>query len=302
MKSKYIDIAGCNIHYVEQGNIAIDNSTFVFLHGFPEYWGTWRNQLSYFAQSHHVIAPDLPGYNLSDKPEALSFYEVPNLIDFFAEFIRQISPNRKIILVAHDWGGAIAWPLAAFHSALIEKLVIINAAHPSTFTREMINSSEQREKSGYIHQLIAHGAEQELLANNCLYLQNKIFATMRSSFVTDELIQSYIELWQKPGVVKGMLNYYRAMPQLAPNNAESNSHIGPVTAIDKMKIPRIIINIPTLVLWGEKDQAFVIENLNQLARYVSQLTLKRFPKASHWLTHECSDEINQAISQFILPK
>lgn len=303
MKHHTINIEDVNIHYVESGEHNERYSprqTIVFLHGFPEYWGTWHAQLDYFSNKYRVIAPDLPGYNLSDKPQKQSFFEVPNLIQFFAKFIQGVAPQEKIILVAHDWGGVIAWPLAAFFPQLVERLVIINAAHPSTFTREMMFSTEQRQKSEYIHELIAHNAVEKLSENNYEYLKNKIFIGMREGTLSQTQRKDYEEVWAQPDAVNGMLQYYRAMPQLAPSEKITVANNGPVVAATQMKIPNIRISCPTLILWGEQDQAFVKENIDGVEHYVSDVRIKRFPDASHWLQHELPNEVNSEIEMFLL--
>ncbi|MBU3003827.1 alpha/beta fold hydrolase [Paraglaciecola arctica] len=300
MKHHTVDIENVNIHYVEAVTSANKaQQTMVFLHGFPEYWGTWHAQLDYFSNDYRVIAPDLPGYNLSDKPQQQSFFEVPNLIQFIAKFIKSVAPQDKVILVAHDWGGAIAWPLAAFFPHLVEKLVILNAAHPSIFTREMISNPQQRQKSEYIHELIAADGEQKLSQNHFQYLKDKIFAGMREGTLTESQRIAYESVWAQPGAVNGMLQYYRAMPQLAPSEKASDNTNGPVVAATKMKIPNIRIDCPTLILWGEQDQAFVKENVVGVEEYVPNLQIKRFPNASHWLQHELPNQVNQEIDNFL---
>lgn len=300
MKHHTVDIENVNIHYVEAATSTNKpQQTMVFLHGFPEYWGTWHAQLDYFSKDYRVIAPDLPGYNLSDKPQQQSFFEVPNLIQFIAKFIQSVAPQDKVILVAHDWGGAIAWPLAAFFPHLIEKLVILNAAHPSIFTREMISNPQQRQKSEYIHELIAADGEQKLSHNHFQYLKDKIFVGMREGTLTESQRIAYESVWAQPGAVNGMLQYYRAMPQLAPSEKTSDNTNGPVVAETKMKIPNIRIDCPTLILWGEQDQAFVKENVVGVEEYVPNLQIKRFPNASHWLQHELPEQVNQEIDDFL---
>ncbi len=306
LKHKHVLINDVNIHYVAAGptqNITTKGPTIIFLHGFPEYWQTWQNQLSYFSKDHHVIAPDLPGYNLSDKPQEVAFYQISNLVEFIATFIKTVSPTEKVHLVAHDWGGAIAWPLAAFHPQLIENLIIINAAHPSTFTREMITNPVQRDKSAYIHDLISEDAETLLSENNYQYLSEKMMVSANVNIFTKNVKEKYRQVWQRPGAVNGMLQYYRAMPQLAAVTAETEQKnvdsTGPVISTSKMKIPNIRINVPTLILWGEQDQAFVKENLNGVEHYIPDCTIERFANASHWLMHEKPIEINHAISKFI---
>lgn len=298
IEHKHVLVEELNIHYVEaQAEAPI--GCLVFLHGFPEYWETWQAQLDYFSKRYRVIAPDLPGYNLSDKPQSAEFFQVTNLIQFMAKFVKSVAPDDKVYLVAHDWGGAIAWPLAAFHPQLFEKLIILNAAHPSIFTREMLHNPLQRQKSEYIHELIAEDAVKHLSANNFDYLRNKTLAGMRPGTLSEQQKLAYHQAWSQPGAVNGMLQYYRAMPQLGPSEKGKSAASGPVTSTTQMKIPNIRINVPTLILWGEQDQAFVVENTLGIGEYVADCRIKRFPKASHWLQHELPDEVNYEIANFI---
>ncbi|REL35593.1 alpha/beta fold hydrolase [Thalassotalea euphylliae] len=318
IKHSYANVSGLKIHYSQCGVQHSDNGVIVFLHGFPEYWGTWRHQLIALGKSYHTIAPDLPGYNLSDKPSNNAFYKIENLIKVLSEFIAQVSNNQPVYLVAHDWGGAIAWPLVAFNQQLVKKLVILNAAHPSTFTREMKYNGEQRLRSGYIHQLISPQAENLLSENQFSYLFEQIMTGLAKDLVTDQLKSEYLAIWQQPGAINGMLQYYRAMPQLAADTksigykdtyARDNSKLSqsnsttktesPLTTLEAITIPKIMIKVPTLVLWGAQDQAFVIECLDGLEDYVQDLTIKQFPDNSHWLQHEQPDAITQAIGYFV---
>ena len=307
LEERYIRVNDVNIHYASAeptNTLAESVQTIVFLHGFPECWQTWKSQLDYFGEHYRVIAPDLPGYHLSDKPADISFYQVSNLVTFFADFLQLISPDKKVFLVAHDWGGAIAWPLAAFYPQCIEKLIILNAAHPSTFTREMIENPIQREKSDYIHDLVSMNAEELLSQNDYAYLSEKMMVSADPEVFTLDIKKQYRQVWQQPGAVSGMLQYYRAMPQLATSKKRQTTELGLaqtglIKKASEMRIPNIRIAVPTLILWGEKDQAFVIENLKGIEQYVANCTIKRFPNASHWLQHEQSPEINTAISEFI---
>lgn len=296
---KQCELSGVTLHYVESGQASDDTSPLlVFLHGFPEFWHSWHHQLAYFGGRYRVIAPDLPGYNKSSKPSDPTFYQVPNLIAVMAEFVERVSGDQSVVLIAHDWGGAIAWPLAAFHPALFEKLIILNAAHPSTFTREMIHNPEQRRKSAYIHDLVGGQGVHWASANEFENLRKMAFDGRFRNRPDPQEQQKYIDAWGIPGVIDGMLAYYRQMPQLAPQDAGVEES-GPVTAIEDMKIPNIRIHCPTLVLWGDRDEAFVPELLTGIEDYVPECTITRFPEASHWLLHECPDEVNQAIDGFI---
>ena len=303
---------GINLHYVECGKDNHSQGVVIFLHGFPEYWGTWHYQLVTLGENYHCVAPDLPGYNLSDKPTDNDFYKVENLIAVLAEFITKVGNNQPVYLVAHDWGGAIAWPLTAFNPHLIKKLIILNAAHPSTFTREMKNNAKQRACSAYIHQLISADAEQLLSENQCQYLFEQIMLGFDEKLLTEQFKARYLSVWQQAGAINGMLQYYRAMPQLASSDngkydsvnrgdesQENTNGNSPLTRLDDITIPRIFINVPTLVLWGEADKAFVPNCLDGLAEYVHELNVVRYPSNSHWLQHEKPVAVTQEIANFI---
>ena len=299
MQENFAIIDDLRIHYLEHGPVNNNAAeTIIFLHGFPESAYAWHHQLDYFGKDYRVISVDLLGYNDSDKPDDLADYQLPNLITLFKKFIQLVNQNNPVILVAHDWGGAIAWPLAAFHAELFSHLVILNAAHPSTFTREMINNPRQRAKSEYIHQLIAADANSKLGENDFAFLLAMLTDSKNQCVLSAEDVKAYRQRWSKPGVINGMLNYYRAMPQLAPSITQ-NYTSGPVTDLANMKIPNIRVNTKTLVLWGEKDNAFVAELLDGIEEYVPDIQIVRFAQASHWIQHEVPSEVNSAIECFL---
>lgn len=289
----YADTGNCRIHYAAAGTRTPQKGIMVFLHGFPEYWQSWQQHMAYFKSDFYVVAPDLPGYNLSDKPTDDAFYKVPNLIAVLAGFIRIVGGGKAVTLVAHDWGGAIAWPLCAFHPELIEKFVILNAAHPSTFTREMLHNPQQQQKSAYIHQMLAPTGAQLLRQDDFAFLRRMLLDGRIQGRFSPEQVDGYIESWAQPGAIESMLRYYRNMPQQPPKHSDAS------TAKTPGKIPNIVINIPTLVLWGVQDEAFVEEILDGLEDYVPGLTVQRFADASHWLHHEYPDDVNAAINAFV---
>jgi len=299
---QWADCNGTGLHYVTAGP-ASARHTLVFLHGFPEYWGTWQRLMGDLADAYRVIAPDLPGYNRSDKPSDPASYRVPALVETLASFLRQVGDGQPVTLVAHDWGGAIAWPLAAFHPDLLDRLIILNAAHPSTFTREMIQNPRQRRSSGYIHDLIASDGPERLARDDFAYLRVLLFEGMAMPDLLDSERQAaYREAWSQPGALDGMLAYYRAMPQLAPPTdatADKSPGPGPIRDPGSMRVPEIRINVPTLVLWGERDWAFVPEVLDGLADYVADCRVKRFPDATHWLHHEKHSAVLDQIRAFV---
>lgn len=301
IESKFVLANGLRLHYLEQAPCTeslTEAPTIIFLHGFPEHAGVWRSQLAFFSNSHRAIAVDLPGYNLSDAPDSMDGFSVPNLVETIADFIRQVAVKTPVVLVAHDWGGAIAWPLASRYPSLLEKLVILNAAHPSTFTREMIHNPRQRTLSDYIHDFLDPSFEQRLAANKFSMLKQHSIDQILGG-ISQQQTAEFITAWSQPKVVTNMLNYYRAMPQLFPRSTESADRSGPITAFEQMKTPEIMIHVPTLVLWGENDQAFDIGVLDDLDDFVDELQIKRFAATSHWIHHERGEEINTAIKTFI---
>lgn len=297
MTHHMVECTGVKLHYVKKSppRNGVEKPILVFLHGFPEFWKSWEQQLVYFGERVTAIAPDLPGYNLSDKPVEEDFYRIPNLIEVIAAFLRTVSPDRPVTLVAHDWGGVIAWPLAAFHPHLIERLVIINAAHPSTLTRELDRNPRQREKSRYIYDLISPDGIQRVSENDYQYLRQMLFGTMAGDPLPESRKTDYLQAWARPGAIEAMLNYYRAMPQVG------NGEDGRGKAAE-MRIPDVQITVPTLVLWGQNDPAFVPEVLEGLDYYVSDLKVVHYPSQTHWLHHEQPVNVNKEIEGFLAHK
>lgn len=301
MQSKQIQIDDCYLHYIEYQQCNDPLGTMVFLHGFPENWRTWRKQIEHFSHRYRVIAPDLPGYNSSSKPTQLAFYDIANLIRVMSRFIEFVGEGQQVILCAHDWGGAIAWPMVAFHEPLFSHLIILNAAHPSTFTREMIHNPLQRKKSEYIHQLIAEDAIEQVSKDDFAFLVKMFLDDQGQSVLTEAELFENRQSWSIPGVLPSMLNYYKAMPQLAPKSSTENTS-GPVTDLQAMKIPNIRVNVKTLVLWGDNDLAFVPELLDGLNEYVLELVIRHLREGNHWIHHQFSDRVNEEIESFLTPQ
>jgi pimeloyl-ACP methyl ester carboxylesterase len=284
----------------------------LFLHGFPECSWAWERYLLEMSTEYCVIAPDLPGYRLSKGFKSSDDYIIQNLIAVMAEFVERIiekSSQRKVHLIAHDWGGAIAWPLAAFHKSLFTSLTIINAAHPSAFTREMRDNLFQQEKSEYIADFMREDAEEllqssdfslfrKLLGHQFVDAQSNIEVSDSATYsgdptlFTPRQLREYKTQWNDPTTLTNMLSYYRKMPQIKTK--------GYVNQQTPFKIPNIRIELPTLVIWGENDSAFVIDNLNGLDEWVPSLRICKVPDASHWIHHEQPEYIMSCLSEFLI--
>lgn len=289
--SNTISIDGRDIHYLRRKGKGTNNPVIICLHGFPENAHAWEPLISELPLGYDIIAPDLPGYHKSEPLTPIGEYKVNALIERMASFIDRVCMGRKVTLIGHDWGGAIAWPLAAFKSSLFSRLIIINAAHPSTFTRALINSEKQRAKSDYIHSLVCEDAEKELLASNFALLKDMLG---RELFDThSDYAEMLLNSWKNTSNLSAMLNYYRLMPQLPPKAKASES------ALSSLRVPSIHIKIPTIVLWGRNDVAFEENILDDLSDYVEDLNIHYHDTATHWVHREQASWAAKCIRTFV---
>ncbi|MBK9707228.1 MAG: alpha/beta hydrolase [Acidobacteria bacterium] len=292
LSGEYVEINGLKIHYVKSGT---EGKTILFLHGFPEFWYMWHKQLEEFGRDHTAIAMDMRGFNLSDKPPNVDDYKTSHLVSDIKAMLERFSPGRKAILVAHDWGGAVAWAFALTHPELLEKLIIINSPHPAVFLRELKNNPEQQKASAYMLMFRKPEAEALLSANNYAGLAKAVFdSSTRPEAYTDDDRRAYLAAWAQPGALTGGLNYYRASKIGPPSPVDPQ--LGAVTFADASSF---VVKVPTLVVWGEKDRALLTGCLDGLEQFVPDLILKRIPDGSHWVVHEKPELVNNYIRQFI---
>jgi len=290
MKSEYADVNGVRLHYVSTGT----GKLIMFVHGFPEFWYEWKNQLQAFGRDHFAVAPDMRGYNLSSKPAEVDQYQVKNLVEDLRALAEHLG-YKKFILVAHDWGGAVAWAFAIQHPEYLEKLVIINAPHPGVFARELAQNPAQQKASQYMLMFRSPQAEQILSANNYAALVQAVLGEgLAKGFFTEEDKKAYIEAWSQPGALTGGLNYYRAA-RVGPPAAGSDQP--PANFAEGLG--GLTVKVPTLVIWGEKDTALLTGNLEGLDKFVPNLTIKRIPDGTHWVIHEKPELIDSYIRAFI---
>jgi pimeloyl-ACP methyl ester carboxylesterase len=284
---KYADINSIRLHYVTVGK----GKLIMFLHGFPEFWYEWKNQLVEFGRNYQAVAPDMRGYNLSSKPADAGQYRIKHLIEDVRALAEHIG-HKRFILVAHDWGGGVAWPFAIRHPEYLEKLIIINAVHPVTFMRELRDNPAQRKASQYILVYRTPKAEEILSRNNyALPASNLLEDGLKQGYFTEEDRKAYIEAWSQPGALTGGLNYYRAA-HLGSFTGESDDSLSADPSL-------FTVAVPTLVIWGEKDKWLLTGNLEGLEKYVPNLAIKRIPDGSHWVIHEKPGLVNSYIREFI---
>ena len=308
----------------------------MFLHGFPEAAFAWDELLAHFAAPEHggfrCVAPNLRGYEQSSRPADVSAYHAKHLAQDIAALIAaECGPQGQLVaLIAHDWGGAVAWNLAATRPELMQRLVIINSPHPQTFWRELRQNPAQQAASAYMNFLVRPDAE-ALLAENDFARLWPFFDLMGASgaaaqqqaaaalsddaigpgdaaqalalpdgagWMTDALRAQYRAVWtgdgSRPGAgLTGGLNYYRASP-LRPAREGDAAAAG-------VELPpeAFTVKLPTLVLWAMQDSALLPELLGGLERWVPQMQLERIERATHWVVHEQPARVAASIQRFL---
>ena len=290
IEHNYAYVNSIRLHYVTSGN----GKLILFVHGFPEFWYAWKDQLLEFGRDYQAVAPDMRGYNLSEKPAGVDQYQVK----FLCEDLRCLAEHlghKRFVLVGHDWGGAVAWAFALSHPEYLEKLVIINAPHPAVFERELRENPAQQKASEYMLMFRSPEAELILSANQYDSLYKGVLSEgVKSGYFSAEDCKAYIEAWSQSGALTGGLNYYRAA-HIGPPTAEGGPAKGKLVA----DLSKVTVKVSTLVIWGEKDPYLLTGNLEGLEELVPGLTIKRIPDGSHWVVHEKPALINNLIRAFI---
>jgi pimeloyl-ACP methyl ester carboxylesterase len=285
VRDEWVDCGGVKLHCAVAGEAK--RPLMLFLHGFPEFWAAWRKPMAHFAARGWLcVAPDLRGYNLSDKPEGVEQYRVKHLVDDVLALGARYAAG-KFSLIAHDWGGAVAWAVGIGHPERVDRLVMINSPHPYVFWRELSNNPAQQKASEYMNLFRLPKAERVLSENGYARLLGA-FGQFDKSW-SAELVQA----WSRPGGLTGGLNYYRASPLYPPTAADP----GPKKL--HFKPENFMVRVPTLVLWGERDTALLTGCLEGLGECVPGLKLLRVPDASHWIVHEKPDLVCSEMEKFV---
>ncbi len=275
IRSEKIQANGISFHVLSKGK----GPLILFLHGFPEYSGMWNPLLDEFGKDFHAVAPDLRGYNLSDKPQGVDQYTISVLTQDIVALIKALG-HEKATLVAHDWGGIVAWFAVDRYPEMFDRLIILNSPHPKIYSKLFRSDPEQKKKAQYVYTFIKPDAEKILSAKDFGALQKAVFESAKKPYSEKEKA-AYLEAWGRG--LTGPLNFYRAFtPRMD----------------QEIKTMRTI-QVPTLVLWGEQDQALSSNNLKGLNALVPRLTLQRFAEASHWIVHEIPEKLIPPMRAFL---
>jgi pimeloyl-ACP methyl ester carboxylesterase len=261
------------LHYVAAGDP--DDETVVLLHGFPEFWYTWREQIPALADAgYHVVAPDMRGYNRSEKPHGIDAYRLPTLTADVAALVREFGETAHV--VGHDWGGVVAWDVGARRPDVVETLAVLNAPHLGAFRRELVRNPAQVRRSWYAFYFQLPWLPERLFRAFSGRIFEDLFVegTATADACSSADVARYERAFCQPGTPTSSINYYRALFRTLGRS------MLPFVGDDA---PPTRVDVPTLLLWGERDAALGPELTTGLDRWVADLRIERFPAASHWL-------------------
>ena len=274
---EYITTNGIRLHYVTQG----EGPLMLMLHGFPEFWYSWRHLIPEFAKDYKVVALDLRGYNESDKPQQQSAYVMSEFVKDVEGVIKGLGYDR-CVLVGHDWGGAIAWNFAYAHPEMLERLIVLNMPHPAKFA-DGLRTPQQLLRSSY-----AFFFQLPVLPE--LLIQSSDYGAIESAFkgmavnktaITQADIEAYKDAASRRGALTAMLNYYRnAFPSMTLRDWS-------------------VLQVPTLMIWGEEDTALGKELTYGTEKYVRDFQIRYIPNCSHWVQQEQPELVNRYMREFL---
>ena len=277
----HAQIGAVNLHYATAGN---GGKLVLLLHGFPDFWYSWRHQIVGLSDEYTVVAPDLRGYNLSDKPENTSDYEIDKLVDDVTGLIRYFGRENAAV-VGHDWGAAIAWAVAQKHPEYVWKLAAMQVPPANIWKKNQ--TFKQFLASWYMFffqipklpEWVLGLNDFEILADG---LKN---STAEKDVFTNEIISEYKKSWNETENLKSAINYYRANI-LKRLFGKSNSN-------GKIKVP-------TLFIYGEKDTAILPETVEGIGEFVdAPFEEFKFPNAGHWIQQEEAETVTKILAEFL---
>jgi pimeloyl-ACP methyl ester carboxylesterase len=293
-------LPGVKLHYVvvDSDPAAVDHPTgdaplVVLLHGFPEFWYAWRHQLDALADAgYKVVAPDLRGYNRSAQPTGVANYTPETLVGDVRGLVEHLGYAQADI-VGHDWGGAIAWETAIRDPDLVRRLGILNAPNPEAYRDLLKRSPEQLLKSWYVFLFqVPWVPERLLMADDYRVVEEMLTETAAPGAFSEQEVQRYKDAMARSGDMSGPVNYYRAIARETVRDEILSLLPDPVERDGT-------VDVPTLVVWGEQDQALSVKLLDGLDEWVPDLRIERLPNASHWVQADAPEDVNDVLLDFL---
>ena len=269
VKDGYADSNGVKIHYASLGS----GPLIVMIHGFPDFWYTWRDQMAVLSDKYQCVAIDQRGYNLSDKPKGVENYRLPLLVGDVAAVITSLGRDKAVI-VGHDWGGMVAWNFAMMHPEMTDKLIILNLPHPRGLTRELAHNPEQQKNSQYARNFQQPDAASKVTAEG-----------LAGRIKDPEAHAKYLEAFQRSDI-EAMLNYYKANYPREPYTEDTS--------------PLVKVQAPVLIFHGLKDTALLAGALNNTWDWLDKdMTLVTVPNAGHWVQSDASDLVSKTMKWWL---
>jgi pimeloyl-ACP methyl ester carboxylesterase len=276
----FLPTNGIRLHVVQGGSRY--GPLVILLHGFPEFWYGWRQQIQPLADAGlRVWLPDQRGYNLSDKPHGLAAYRLDELAKDVLGLIDAAGVDQ-CFLAGHDWGGAVAWWVALRYPDRLRKLAILNMPHPAVMMRHLMRSPAQLRRSWYIFSFQLPLLAEAILRNkDCALLAKALTSGSAPGSFTQQDLDLYRQSWWRKAALTGMLNWYRAVVRVPPNMSRD-----------------LRVKVPTLMLWGAQDEALGLEMAQPSLDLCDTGKLVIFENSSHWVQHDCAESVNKHLLEF----
>lgn len=283
--SKTIELNELTFHYVEKGS----GDLILFLHGFPYFSESWFKLLDVFGEHYHAVAPDNRGYGYTDKPDDVSDYKIEKLVSDVEQLMTQLSPDKKVILVGHDWGASLAWAVGQLYPERVEKLIIINGVPSNAFLKVLQESKQQRERSKYVESLNGWMAKMMFAVRGPELIWKGVARLHENGHVNDQFKQAFLTAWQQPDAAQSAVNWYAA--NFPPFDQ--------IQQADYWPSENARITVPSLLIWSKEDPAFTSDAFNAIPQYVDDLTVKVIDTQSHVPFIDHSESVINFMQDFI---
>jgi epoxide hydrolase 4 len=286
IKHGYANVNGIRLHYAESGS---GDDLVLLLHGFPEFWYSWRHQLTVLGERYHVVAPDMRGYNLSDKPSLVKDYRIEVLVEDVIGLIEHFGAKQAAI-VAHDWGAGVAWAVAQKYPERVSKLAVLQVPPAAAWRANL--TLKQMLRSWYMFFFQLPRIPESLIARKNFRGLERTFTdtVVRKGSFTDEDIEQYKDALRQPGALTAAVNYYRAnVSRLISRRPKAGEGKGSSK-----------IRVPTLFIYGEQDFAILPTTVQGVAKYIDAPYRElRISESGHWVQNEAVDEVNSVLIDFL---
>jgi pimeloyl-ACP methyl ester carboxylesterase len=275
----FVDSGGVKIHYVSLGRS--QDPLIVLIHGFPDFWYTWRAQMPALAKRFHVVAIDQRGYNLSGQPEGVPNYTADKLVGDLLAVVQHFT-DGKAVIVGHDWGGLVAWTFAMTHPERTDRLIVLNLPHPRGFLRELATNPQQQKNSQYARNFQQPGAAK------------MVSVDLLVAWVKDPKSRDVYRAALKRSSMEGMLNYYKANYPRISDGSKGGAEVRP----PERSFPPVKCSV--LLIHGLKDQALLSGALNDTWNWIEgDLTLTTIPGAGHFVQQDAADLVTRSMVSWL---